>query len=234
MSMVFYNYFENITDKFYMSVKYDNKIITIRFQYGSYNVSDINQIIDDTIQEKFNITEKPIKLSVDVNRYAILIIVEENWELQLNKNFMNLFGFSNCVITEGYNRSDLIPNIDKVEFLKLYCNLVDNREDDEFLTNVYSIYKLKICKYCFEISKICILSLSTGLSFINAFAIISLIFIPIIDTIKNSSDVDHRLYESKLKKNLLKELLNYKTQTYTELDEEKILELYNKLVYKII
>ena len=93
--------------------------------------------------------------------------------------------------------------------------------------------KLKVFKYSFEIGKICILSLSTGLSFINAFAIISLIFIPIIDTIKNNSDVDHRLYESKLKKKLLKELLNYKTQTYTELDEEKILELYNKLVYKL-
>ena len=93
--------------------------------------------------------------------------------------------------------------------------------------------KLKICKYFFEISKICILSLSTGLSFINVFAIISLIFIPIIDTIKNNSNVDHRLYESKLKNNLLKELLNYKTQTYTELDEEKILELYHKLVYEL-
>ena len=92
---------------------------------------------------------------------------------------------------------------------------------------------LKICKYSFEISKICILSLSTGLSFINIFAIISLIFIPIIDTIKNNSDVDNRLYESKLKKNLLKELLNYRTHTYTELDEEKILELYHKLVYAL-
>ena len=38
---------------------------------------------------------------------------------------------------------------------------------------------------------------------------------------------------AKLKKNLLKELLNYKTQAYTELDKEKILELYNKLVYKL-
>ena len=137
MSMVFYNYFENITDKFYMSVKHANKIIKVRFQYGSYNVSDINQIIDDYIQEKFNITEKPVKLSVDVNRYAILIIVEENWELQLDKIFMNLFGFSNGIITEGYNRSDLIPNVDKVKFLKLYCNLVDNREDDEFLINFF-------------------------------------------------------------------------------------------------
>ena len=117
MSIIFYNYFENVTDKFYMSVKHDNKIITIRFQYDSYNISDLNQIIDDTIQEKFNITEKLIKLSLDVNRYAILIIVEENWELQLDKNFMNLFGFSNSLITEGYNMSDLIPNGDKVKLL---------------------------------------------------------------------------------------------------------------------
>ena len=50
---------------------------------------------------------------------------------------MNLFGFSNRVITEGYNRSDLIPSVDRVKFLKLYCNLVDNREDNEFLTNVF-------------------------------------------------------------------------------------------------
>ena len=93
--------------------------------------------------------------------------------------------------------------------------------------------RLKICKYSFEISKVLVLSLSTGLSFIDIFAIISLIFIPIIDTVKNNSDVDHRLFESKLKKNLLKELLNYRTQTYAELDEEKILELYHKLVYEL-
>ena len=77
-SIIFYNYFENITDKFTMSVNYKNKLIIITFQNGSYNISDINQIIDDTNQEKFNITEKPITISVNVNRYAILIIVEEN------------------------------------------------------------------------------------------------------------------------------------------------------------
>ena len=137
MSIVFYNYFENITDKFTMGVRHNNKMIILNFKNGSYNISDLNQIIDDTIQEKFNITEKPIKISKDVNRYAILIIIEENWELRLDKNFMNLFGFSNSIITEGYNRSDLIPNGDKVKFLKLYCNLVDNREDNEFLTNVF-------------------------------------------------------------------------------------------------
>ena len=120
-----------------MSVKHDKKMIILTFKNGSYNISDINQIIDDSIQEKFNITEKPITISLDVNRYTILIIVEENWELQLDNNFMNLFGFSNRIITEGYHRSDLIPKVDKVKFLKLYCNLVDNREDNEFLTNVF-------------------------------------------------------------------------------------------------
>ena len=43
--------------------------------------------------------------------------------------------------------------------------------------------KSKICKYSFEISKVCILSLATGLSFISIFAILSVILIPIIDTI---------------------------------------------------
>ena len=137
MSIVFYNYFENVEDNFYMVVKYNNRMIILNFKNGSYNISDINQIIDDSIQEKFNIPEKPITISVDVNRYEFLIIVEENWELQLDKNFMNLLGFSNRFIKKGYKRSDLIPNGDKVKFLKLYCNLVDNREDNEFLTNVF-------------------------------------------------------------------------------------------------
>ena len=44
-----------------MSVNYKNKLIILNFQNGSYNISDINQIIDDTIQEKFNITENQLQ-----------------------------------------------------------------------------------------------------------------------------------------------------------------------------
>ena len=137
MSIVFYNYFENITDKFNIGIKYKNKLILITFENGSYNVSDINQIIDNNIKENFNITEQPITITSDVNRYAILIIINKDWELRLNPHFMNLFGFSKGILTESYNRSDSTPNVDKVKFLKLYCNLVDNREDNEFLTNVF-------------------------------------------------------------------------------------------------
>ena len=93
--------------------------------------------------------------------------------------------------------------------------------------------KLKICKYSFEISKVVILSVSTGLSFISIFAILSMILIPIIDSIKHNSNVDSRLNLTKLKKDLLKELLNYKSTTYKQLDENEINHLYNKLTNKL-
>ena len=93
--------------------------------------------------------------------------------------------------------------------------------------------KIKICKYTFEISKVGILSLATGLSFISIFAVLSVILIPIIDSIKHNSNVDSRLNLTKLKKDLLKELLNYKSTTYEELNEDQIKHLYIKLTNKL-
>ena len=87
--------------------------------------------------------------------------------------------------------------------------------------------KLKICKYSFEISKVAILSLATGLSFLNIFAILSIILIPVIDTAKHTANVDQRLTMCKLKKDLLKELYNYKLTTFKDLDEKEIIHLYN-------
>ena len=93
--------------------------------------------------------------------------------------------------------------------------------------------RLKICKYSFEISKVCILSVATGLSFISIFAILSMILIPIIDSIKHNSNVDSRLNLTKLKKDLLKELLNYRSTTYKELNNDEINHLYDKLTNKL-
>ena len=108
-------------------------------------------------------------------------------------------------------------------------------DDIEYQLNLESIKyrRLKICKYSFEIFKVAILSLATGLSFISIFAILSMVLISIIDSIKHNSDVNSRLFESKLKKNLLKELLNYRSSTYKELTEEEILNLYNKITNKL-
>ena len=93
--------------------------------------------------------------------------------------------------------------------------------------------KLKICKYSFEISKVGILSIATGLSFINIFAILSIILIPIINTTKNTANIDQRIVMTKLKKDLLKELYNYKSTTFKDLNEKEIDHLYTKITNKL-
>ena len=67
--------------------------------------------------------------------------------------------------------------------------------------------KLKICKYSFEISKVAILSVATGLRFLSIFAILSMILIPITDSIKHNSNVDIRLNITKLKKRFIERVV---------------------------
>ena len=139
-SMIFYNYFENITDNFKLTIKNKTQSHTINFKNGSYYTSDISKIIDEEIKKNFsniNEKEKYIQIVSDVNRYAILLVIQKDWILKLDKNFMNLFGFEKYVFENGYHRSTLTPNLDKTKFLKIYCNLVDNKEDDNFLTNIF-------------------------------------------------------------------------------------------------
>ena len=94
-SMIFYNYFENISDKFKLIIKNKTQSHTVNFKNVSYYSSDISKIIKDIIKTDFNISEKesPNKIGIDVNRYAILIAIKKDWKLELDKNFMNLFGF---------------------------------------------------------------------------------------------------------------------------------------------
>ena len=46
-SMIFCNYFENIADKFKLTIKNKTQSYTINFKYGSYYASDISLIIND-------------------------------------------------------------------------------------------------------------------------------------------------------------------------------------------
>ena len=139
-SMIFYNYFENISDKLKLTIKNKTQSHTINFKNGSYNASDISKIISDEIKNNFNnISEKEkyVQIVVDVNRYAISIVIKENWILELDKNFMDLFGFEKNIFEKGYHRSSKTPNLDKTKFLKICCNLVDNKEDNMFISNIF-------------------------------------------------------------------------------------------------
>ena len=86
-----------------------------------------------------------------------------------------------------------------MELEKLFNNIQKQLKEENL-----KYKRLKICKYFFELSKVIILSVSTGLTFISVFAILSMILIPIIDSIKHNSSVDQRIFQSKLKKDLLK------------------------------
>ena len=123
------------------------------------------------ILENSNIdTEELIKMVINVNQYKILIIIKNSFKLILDKNFMKLLGFSKHVINPGYNRSDLIPNIDKTKYLKIYCNVVNNKSENEFLSNVFikngigdlviydnfNIQKTKILDSDFNFIEVCV------------------------------------------------------------------------------
>ena len=50
---------------------------------------------------------------------------------------MDLFGFEKKNFKEGYHQSTKTPNLGKTKFLKIYSNLVDNKEDNMFLSNIF-------------------------------------------------------------------------------------------------
>ena len=66
-----------------------------------------------------------------------MIILEEGFTIILDENFKKLFGFSNGIINESYTRSDLVPEVDRIKYLKAFSNIVDNTNDDNFLSNFF-------------------------------------------------------------------------------------------------
>ena len=61
---------------------------------------------------------------MDVNRYAILIVIKEDWQLHLDKNLMDLFGFEKSIFKEGYHRSTKVAYLDKTKFEKFIAILL--------------------------------------------------------------------------------------------------------------
>ena len=136
-NMIFYNYFPNVDDNYKILVNYNNETTIVNFTKGAYNIDDISNIINLEINDKYGFKENKIEIIVDINRYSILIILEEGFSIVLDENFKKLLGFSNGIINESYTRSDLVPNIDKTKYLKIYSNIIDNYNDNNFLSTVY-------------------------------------------------------------------------------------------------
>ena len=136
-SFIFYNYFPNIDENDKIYVNYNNQTTIANFSKGAYNVDDINDIINLELNEKYDFKIDKINIIIDVNQYSILIILEEGFILILDENSKKLFGFSNGIINESYTRSDLVPNVNRVKYLKVFSNIIDNSNNDQFLSSIF-------------------------------------------------------------------------------------------------
>ena len=137
---IFYNFFHNVKESYQMKVKKDNKFYTISFIDAMLEVDDINKIINNELIKQKLLTEDDnpiISIIADINTFKILILIEDGYELHLDDNFSRMLGFSDKILKKYLQRSDLIPQINPINYLKIYCNIIDNKNNPYYLTDVF-------------------------------------------------------------------------------------------------
>ena len=140
MECIFYSYFENIKSNYSMKVKYEGGFYNIDFIDSQLEVSDINNILQDHLI-KFNLQnedEKPkIQIISDVNTYSVLIFIEKGFELHIDKNFQKILGFDHSILKSAMQRSNKTPQVNKLNYIKIFLNIVNNKIEENYLTKVF-------------------------------------------------------------------------------------------------
>ena len=137
---IFYNFFHNVKESYEMKVKKDNKFYTISFIDSMLEVADINKIINNELIRHELLTEDDtpiISILTDINTFKIIVIIKDGYELYLDDNFSRMLGFSDKILKRYLQRSDLIPQINSINYLKIYCNVIDNKNNPYYLSNVF-------------------------------------------------------------------------------------------------
>ena len=140
MECIFYSYFENIKSYYSMKVKKDGGFYNINFIDSQLEISDINNILQDHLI-KFNIQtedETPkIQIISDVNTYSVIIFVEKGFELHIDKNLQNILGFDYSILKNVMQRSNVTPKVNRLNYIKVFLNIVDNKIEENYLTKVF-------------------------------------------------------------------------------------------------
>ena len=137
---VFYNFFHNVKQNYEMKVKKDNTFYDISFIDSMLEVEDINKIInDELIRHKLLTEDDPpiVSIIADVNTFKIIILIERGYELHLDDNFSKMFGFSEKILKKDLQRSNLFPQINRINYLEIYSNIIDNKNNPYYLSNVF-------------------------------------------------------------------------------------------------
>ena len=58
-------------------------------------------------------------------------------ELHIDKNFQRIFGYSYGILRTTIQRSDLTPNVNKLNYIKNFLNIVDNKTEENHLSKVF-------------------------------------------------------------------------------------------------
>ena len=137
---IFYNFFHNVNESYEMKVKKDNTFYTISFINSMLEVPDINKIINNELIRQELLTEDDppvISILSDINTFKIIILIENGYELPLDDNFARMLGFSDKILRRYLQRSNLVPQINSINYLKIYCNVIDNKNNPYYLSNVF-------------------------------------------------------------------------------------------------
>ena len=103
-------------------------------------VEDINKIInDELIRHKLLTEDDPpiINIIADINTFKIIVLVERGYELHLDDNFTHMLGFNYKILKKDLQRSDLTPQINKINYLKIYSNIIDNKQNPYYLSKIF-------------------------------------------------------------------------------------------------
>ena len=140
MECIFYTYLENIKESYSMKVKKDIDFYNCDFIDSQLEISDINNNLQNHLI-KFGLQSEDdnpkIQIIADVNTYSILIFIEKGLELHIDKDFQRIFGYSYDILRNTIQRSDLIPNINKLNYIKISLNIVDNKTEENYLSKVF-------------------------------------------------------------------------------------------------
>ena len=123
-----------------MEVKKDGNFYNINFIDSQLEISDINNILQDHLI-KFNLQtedETPkIQIISDVNTYSVLIFIEKGFELHIDKSFQKILGFDYPILKNVMQRSDKTHQVNKLNYIKIFLNIVDNKIEENYLTKIF-------------------------------------------------------------------------------------------------
>ena len=72
-----------------------------------------------------------------MNTYSVLIFIEKGLELHIDKNFQKILGFDYSILKNVMQRSNVIAQVNRLNYINIFLNILDNRIEENYLTKVF-------------------------------------------------------------------------------------------------